>query len=103
VAERGTLTAAATALGAALPIPDVAPVTSATLPSRSRTTVALAIATPHVVVSIGPIGTHERKPVVEYSDLNRHRRANTSACWMIRRSNSLPAQRIPTPLYLLIG
>jgi hypothetical protein len=25
--------------------------------------------TPQVVLSIGPIGTHERKPVVEYSDL----------------------------------
>jgi hypothetical protein len=33
----------------ALPIPDVAPVTSATLPSRPRTTVGLAMVTPRLL------------------------------------------------------
>src|ERR1700722_20326837 len=39
---------AASCIAAALPIPDVAPVTSATLPSRSRTALGLAMTTPKV-------------------------------------------------------
>jgi len=44
-------------------------VTNATLPSRSRTTAALAMTTPEVVIPIGLIQKQQRPPVVEYSDL----------------------------------
>jgi hypothetical protein len=48
--------------------------------------------TPQVVIPIGLIGRHERKPVVEYSDLTATVAGTVPACWVPRPAGNPQAQ-----------